>query len=323
MAFDLTDPAGNVQHQLSRLTPELSLTHEAGLAEWAGTIVVPCVDRIVLVDGLSPPVPISDSIAPLYMAHIRAGNHPGGAKAYRNHYLLPLLSPANVPIALIVCRLNRPVRARQLYYPWAQWDGYPVGTAALDVDLRTTPQLRAVHRDGWLLDFTPTGPPFPDEGQILDPLDTPIVFDLETRDFPAGENGQPNHIRRLRLLYASLGEGEVQIGYSYGNVTQSYQNVIDSGRTYAQVNLDYPNYDSLLRGFSSDPLNAEWAESDRLWYLLEARDIPPPGVDPLLWNLPVAERERYIRARVRVTDPITQFKVRRLQFAVRPTTHMR
>lgn len=323
MAFDLTDELGNAQHQLDRLTPELSLLHEAGLAEWAGNIVAPCIDRCFLVDGLSPPVPITDSISSIYMDHIRAGHRPGGAKVFRNHYFLPWLDAARHPHGLALCRLNRPVKARQVYYPWSEWDGYPTGIAAFDVDLRAAPVFRGAHEDGHVVDISPAFPPFlEDETPMVDPDGEPVVFDVETRDFPTG-NGQPNHVRRLRLFYYALGTGQIKAAYSFGAVTQRYQDVTASGRTYAEVEADFPDYESLLRGFAVDPDSIEWSSGARFWIPFDPTALEPPGVDPLLWNFEAAERPRFIRARFRSTDGIAQVKLRIVQFACRPTTHQR
>jgi hypothetical protein len=77
LAFDLTDAFGNPQQQLQLITPELSLWGETGLASWAGNIVAPCNDRVFLIDGLSAPTPLSDSIASVYMKLPRGRLLPG------------------------------------------------------------------------------------------------------------------------------------------------------------------------------------------------------------------------------------------------------
>ena len=165
-------------------------------------IVAPCVDRCFLVDGLSPPVPISDSISSIYMAHVRAGHRPGGAKVFRNHYFLPILNatadpgrPARVPpqpagqgaaALLPVVAVGRLPGRHQ-----------PPSTSTCE------PRriFRAVHQDGWQLDLHRRLPAVRERrARSLDADGEPLVFDVETRDFPTG-NGQPNHVRRLRLFY--------------------------------------------------------------------------------------------------------------------------
>lgn len=323
MSFDLTDDFGNPQQTLSRLLPEISLLHEAGLAEWSGTIIAPCVDRALLLDGVSPPVSLSDSIASLYMEQVRAGNRPGGGKVFRNHYFLPFLSPTKTPTALFVCRLNRPVKERQVYYPWAQWDGYPTKATTFDVDLRTTPVLRGAGADGWRQNLTVAFPPFTGEDPIADADGKPPIFDVCTRDFPPA-NGAPGHVRRLRLRYYTLGIGKIGAAYSLGDKVQRYRDVTQTGMTYAQAKANYPTYDAMLRGAATDPAAAVWnAGGARFWNVLGDQDARSPGVEPLEWQFGLAERPRWIRARFRSTDGIAQIKIRALRFAARPTSQTR
>lgn len=322
MAFDLTDDFGNPQQTLSRLTPEVSLLHEAGLAEYSGAIIAPCIDRCLLIDGVSPPVSISDSIASIYMTFVRSGARPGGGKVFRNHYFLPWISTAQAPVGLLVCRINRPVRERQLYYPWAQWDGYVTGISAFDVDLRSVPVLRAVHKDGYRVDATGAFPPFNDDLPAYDPDNKPVIFDVETRDFPTA-GGAPGHARKLRLRYAVGAKGQIEAGYSFGSAFQRYQDLSATARTYADTKADYPNYVSLLRGLSVDPEDADWSVGKRFWHLLGDQPLVPPGQDPALWTFPQAERPRFIRARFRSTDAISHVTIRRVEFAVRPTPQTR
>jgi hypothetical protein len=71
--LDLTDDAGNPQQVMQKLIPELGLLHESGLTEWSGRIVAPCASRMMLIDTVSAPTSISDSIPPLYLQHVLAG----------------------------------------------------------------------------------------------------------------------------------------------------------------------------------------------------------------------------------------------------------
>jgi hypothetical protein len=154
LALDLTDDLGNPQQVMQKLFPELGLLHEAGLTEWAGRIVAPCTDRMLLIDTISAPTSISDSIPPLYMEHVRAGRLPGGAKVFRNHLFLPWLSPDGAPVSTLVCRLNRPVKGRQTYYPFSILSGHAAGMIAGDIAAVTTmPTLLVAHGDGSVVDF--------------------------------------------------------------------------------------------------------------------------------------------------------------------------
>lgn len=319
MALDLTDAQGNPQQSLSRLTPELSLLHEAGLCEWAGAIIAPCADRIFLVDGLSAPIPISDSIAPDYMRLIRAGVRPGGAKVYRNHLFLPMLLGL-VPQVVLVCRLNRPVRGRQTYYPFSTLAGHAAGMIAGDASMfGTMPRLLVAHTSGRLVGFSNFFNP--GASYATDADGTAALFDLETRDFPTG-NGQPNHVRRLRLAYTLEGQGSLQAGYSIGQTFQTYKTVKDTGSTYDEVKAEYVNYDQLAHaGVASGWTNP--GDPSRVWNVLETVAAPSPGVDPVAWNLNRVARVRWIRARFRCADPVSKLTVHRVEFGVRPSAHQR
>lgn len=326
LAFDLTDDAGNPQQNLQRLTPEISLAEESGIVDWAGSLIVPCTDRVFLVDGLAPPVPISDSIQANYQGQFTNGARPGGAAVYRNHLFLPFMLGAGAsyaPWSLLVCRLNRPVRSRQTYYAWSTWSRAGANLTCLATDSRDAPILRGGQMFGapYVIDMTHCFPPF-SETQIpptnSDWDGNSIDFDITIRDLPTG-NGQPNHVRRMRIGYEAVGTGLVKGAYTYGTEPLRYQGLLDTG-TYAQVNAAFSSYSVLLRGYNVAA--GEWALDNRNWHDLGAQSVLA-GVEPIEWDFPVAERTRYIAGRIRVTDPLVAFKLRKLQFAIRPATHQR
>jgi hypothetical protein len=221
MAFDLTDAAGNVQQSLSLLVPGLSLVHEAGLAPYQNRVVAPCIDRIYLVDAVNPPTPISDSIAVDWRGYVAQGMLPGGAKVFDSTLFMPVrLPPLVVPegwtpgaiVTLLVCRLSRPVQGRLTYFPWSQFGGHPATLRSFDVSLTgATPRLLGGGQDGAVTDVTGVLTPSPDNTLDADGI-APDFF-LETRDFPTGQ-GQPNHLRRIRLRYTALGAGQITAAYS-------------------------------------------------------------------------------------------------------------
>lgn len=208
MAYNLTDDAGNIQQTLSQIVPELSLVHEAGLAVWNGRVVAPCIDRVYLVDLTGPPIPISDSITPLYVDYINQGYRPGLAKVWRNTLLLPMRYFGGAQNATLACRLNRPIQGRYVYYPWSVIDGQAGLQRAFDVCLteEDNPKLLGAGLDGWISDLTPIFDP--DDEENADADGTVYRFDIETRDFPTGQ-GQPNHVKRVRLRYTNVGQPAV------------------------------------------------------------------------------------------------------------------
>jgi hypothetical protein len=323
LAFDLTDAQGNPQQTLQLITPELSLWDESGLCEWEGRLVAPCTDRVYLIDGISAPQPISDSIAPFYMRWVRGGYRPGGAKVFRNHLFLPILDRATLtPQTLLVCRLNRPARARYLYFPWSTFTGHPAGMVSGDVSLLSaTPKFLLAHSDGQIAEFTDVFNP--SEQVALDTDDAPFEFDVETRDFPTG-NGQPNHIREVRLRYTLDGHATVTAGYSYGSKAQLYKDLIASGQTYAQVDAAYPNYEALLHGpgwTSGLPTGPD--EPERFWTVLGDLSLSEPGLDPARWRLVGARRVRFARLRFRTEDAPNSLIIHHVDMGVRPAAHQR
>lgn len=213
MAYDLTDADGNVQQTLSLVVPELSLLHEAGLCSYQGRIVAPCIDRVYLIDPINPPVPISDSISPLYAYFVDFGCVPGQARVFRGTLLMPMIDSTGVIVDMLACRLTRPVRGRLTYYPWTEFEGHARDIRAFDVSLTgPTPRLLGAAEDGTVTDvspiFTPSAANKLDVGGLV-----PVV-EIETRDFPTG-SGQPNHLRRVGLRYTvDDSDGDIEMSYS-------------------------------------------------------------------------------------------------------------
>lgn len=209
MAYDLTDAAGNLQQPLSLIVPGLSLLGEGGLCPWRGRVVAACIDKVYLVDPFNPPVPISDSIAEIYADCVSLIQRPGGAKVFRDTLLLPIIDRFNgPPVTLLTCRLDRPVRAGHLYYPWTELAGHAARHYMLD--LYYGPQGALViggGHDGWINDLTGA---FAHDFAGADADGTVAEFVLETRDFPTGQ-GQPNHLKRIGVTYTAQANADVQI----------------------------------------------------------------------------------------------------------------
>jgi hypothetical protein len=292
LAFDLTDAQGNVQQQLQLITPEIALWHEAGICQWEGRIVAPCTDRVYLIDGVSPPQPVSDSIASLYTSFVRQGVRPGGAQVFNQHLFLPIIDNSLNSAQFLICRLSRPQRARYLYFPWSIVIGHPALVTMLAVSGRNDPigsglgdpALFAVGSDGRAVDMT---------GLLLPALAGPIdadfstyEFEIETRDFPTGQ-GQPNHIRQIRMRYT-----------------------LDSPE-------DTTNIDASL---SFQP---ETTATPRAWTALGPQTLAEPGVDPAKWPLLGAKRARYARMRFHTANGPQQLIVHHVDMAIRPAAHQR
>lgn len=305
LALDLTDDYGNPQQVLSKIVPELTLLGQAAITEWAGQIIAPCVDRCYLFDGgVSQPVAISDSVASLYR-DFAAGAVPGGAKVFNNHYFLPWLEtgdPADGTRTVMVFRLDRPVRGRRVYYPVTLLDGHASGMVMGDYSsmFRSGPTLLVAHVDGGIYDY----------GLLLSPQHfsqfdgdgTEPIFDLETRDYVTG-NGQPNHIRELRLRYTLPDPGDGQ-----------------AASFIAALSVDW-----MITGdeVSDLPPGYWYDEPQRIWHALPGPPAVSQGLDPVKWPLPAAMRARWVRARFRSDHAPEGLIVHRIDIGVRPATHTR
>lgn len=88
MNLDITDLDGNPQHPIEEYSRELIAVTNKGVATWQNTLIVPCRDEIYLIDGISPPVPITAGIP--WAKHVSDGAVIGWAAVHRGYYLIPI-----------------------------------------------------------------------------------------------------------------------------------------------------------------------------------------------------------------------------------------
>lgn len=221
-SFDLTDAAGNVQQAMQSTSQDVVLWGPAGVAQYRGALVVPAVDGVYLVDGVSQPLSVSDSITPLLVEHVRAGRKPGGATVFKGHYFLPVLDSSNLVVDLLVCRLDRPVKTRgRTFFPWSWFTGHAGDVAALTARVSATdvrrPQLLGAGRsDGRVAKLTRV---FDVEGRPSDADGVAHRWLVESRDFATGQ-GNVNTVRRARLRY-ELVEGSAGAVSDIGNLIEN------------------------------------------------------------------------------------------------------
>lgn len=122
LAFDITDDLGNANYREQVLSRDLVLFGQAGIAEWEQALVVPCINGVYLLDGVSRPVRLSRSIDPLYRGYTEGSYLPGGAATFQNHYLLPILRGDGTVADCLVCRLNALTDDGQgnTIFPWVR-----------------------------------------------------------------------------------------------------------------------------------------------------------------------------------------------------------
>jgi hypothetical protein len=149
LAYDIVDADGNPQHRLQRLSDSLILAGANGIVSQENALIVPCLDGIYRIDGVSAPQRLSTSIDPYYRAYTDAGRTFGQASVYHDHYLLPVLDASLAYVDLLVCRLDR-AQGSSLgtVYPWTRFDGFGANVCAFAVHISSAgaPKLIAASR---------------------------------------------------------------------------------------------------------------------------------------------------------------------------------
>jgi hypothetical protein len=201
MALNLTDAVGNPQQRVERISDELILWGQFGIASWRGSVIAPMIDGVWVVDAVGQPTKISGAIEGLYLAHVRAGNHPGVAAVYNGHYFLPILNSSGTPQDLFVCRLTANSAGRSML--WSQFRGHGGGGGVRGLAVRapvaagTTPLLLAAGEDGKISTmryFDPQAAYKSDADGVAHQLE------IQTRAYQTG-GGVANTVRFVTLYY--------------------------------------------------------------------------------------------------------------------------
>lgn len=302
MTFDLTDAAGNVQQSMQQTSQDVVLWGPAGVASYGGALVVPAVDGVYLVDGISQPVPVASSIRPLIEGYVRSGYGPGGGAVFKGHYFLPVLDAANAVVDLLVCRLDRPVKVRgRAFFPWSWFRGHGGNVAALTSRVGSgaarQPELLAAGRgDGRVVKLT--GVFDPTAARKADADATVHRWLVESRDYPTG-TGNLNMVRRLRVRYelvdAATDNPLLRASYSVGaEVTAA------TTTKWAAFNWG----------------TGVWAGSAAGEFVQIAGVAPEDsGRNPYTWHL--RARTRFVRWRLESTDPAARLVLRSAEVQVR------
>lgn len=177
LAFDLTDALGNVQQQLGRLYPEIVLGGARGVAASGASLVVPAIDNVYLIDGMSEPVRLGRPILRRYRELVASGAAPGGAAVYRNHYFLPMLL-SGLWVDTLVCNLDTG--------GWTRWKDLAGRCRAYVQRADPAPKLLATslgasNDDGRILDCTGCFAPAAANKNEAD--GATHSFEIVTRDF--------------------------------------------------------------------------------------------------------------------------------------------
>lgn len=302
MAYDLTDDFGTPQHRLEHAHPELIVWRKEGIAAWENALIVPMIDGLWLLDGISTPRRLTDSLGPFYTDYVEQGYRLGLATVTRNHYMVPVLGStddedpeADELIDFLVCRLNRPTEFRAgVLFPWTRFNGFGAHLGAVaqryDEDTRE-PEIVGAHREVprlvQLHYFEP------DEG-ATDADGSEYPWEPVTRDFATGKLNT-NLVRRVRARY-ELDQGDIRLAEGDG---RRVEGVTEWGL------FDWGGADWF------DPSEGEWRSV--------AGAAPPAatGRVPYAWR--VNRHRRFMRLRLRSSGSPMRLVLRSLELFIRPS----
>jgi hypothetical protein len=318
MALALTDPAGNVQHRINRLTTEAILWGDPGIVQWGDRLVVPTLRGVVLVDGGGPAANVSGDppygITTLLRSYARSGFKPGGAALYDGHYFLPIVSGDTV-IDTLVCRLDRPAgrwrgRAYLTSYPWSRLSGH--GAKVLAYIARNQQTARPDMFGGSsasarLLQLRYTEP---SSATKLEADGSRILYTLETRDYRVQGDEGKGTVRRCRLRYelTDAATDDPHIG-GYASMGAAPT----GGAVYDTALYDAATYtDGSLTAYKA--MQGSAPEDDgRAPFTFHPGDAPGSGF------MPGGMRGRFVRFRFQSSDPAAKLVLREWTFWTRPS----
>lgn len=316
--YDLTDAAGNVQHQLDLLSEQLILWDPAGLANWEQMVIAPCVNGVYLIDGVSSPVMLSSTIDPALNFYTDGGYGLGQTVAYENHFFMPVLEEStNIVQETFVCRLDTAYldRRRTTKFPWTRFSGTggTMNAFAVRVSGTTnTPFLWGAGADARIHDCTTF---FHPANAVKNDADgTTFSFRLITRDYETGDMTE-NVVRKMRLRYELIDNGGDDPTITAGWASEGYRDLVLG-------EWDHPAglWDTGFGPSGTEP----WASAALgLGDFTEFADTAPEdnGQNPYVWQ--VNKRLRYVRFVVKTDDPCTSLTIRSLESFIRPARTVR
>lgn len=313
LAASIVDANGNSQHRINKISSDIVAWGPSGIAGYRNALVVPALDDVYLMDGVSQPVPLSHSVDPIYQNYVLEGFVPGEAWVYRDHYFLPILDSGGDPIDLFVCRLDRPFSSRnRTFYPWGRINGAGAMVAGAAVVPSSTageaPKVLAAANDGNLVDLATYFTPGMKYQKDHD--GSTFTKTLITRDFPAGDLSI-GRFRRFRLIY------ELQVDPSGPGADVTLE--VGTGiRKEGEAEWDLVNWDEFLWAASEEEIQfeevpgaAEPNAGARSVFIQNAYD----------WWL--ATRARYARFKLETTAPVAKLTIRTIEIFVAETGGVR
>lgn len=307
LPFDIVDAAGTPNHRLQVLDRNKILWGSAGMASFEQSVVVPCVDGIFLIDGVSAPQRISKPIESEYRTYAQGNYRPGRAVVFRSHYFLPILDASGVWVKTYVCRLDRPVRVRgEVTFPWSRLTGAGGKIKAYAVRSGSDTRQQSLYgasanTPSRIIDcssyFTPNA------GNKLDADGSIFNYVVATRDYETG-GGTINAVRKVRLRYELTDAGS------------------DNPTIQADVNVG--TRQSGLATWGQAVWGAfTWNNAEDAAWLALVGDAPEDTGRSLPKKWRVGKKARYVRYRFRSDDPAASCVIRAVETFIRPAGSLR
>lgn len=326
MAYNLTDPDGNVQQSLDRYSTDFVLWGDAGIAGWEGAIVAPGRDAVWIMSlgvASEAPVafaPISGPIESLYRGYVAAGYRPGQAAVHRGHYILPILSGLNV-IDTLVCRLDARASNGRPIFPWTRLSGYGAKCRAL-ASIPTTAKLLGAAEDERILTLRYFDSAV---GNAVDADASVYPWEVTLRDYQTGPLNV-NTVLWLRITYELSGgdtggafEGTEWGGFDWGDADWGgvFVPTPESGVASLQAYMRQASSTTEWGGF--DWGGADWGTptGDFMQLTQPAPDAPPQTDLARTYRWRCGKKVRYARFKLRCEDGPERLALKAVEVFVR------
>lgn len=267
----VSQTSGAPQQQMDKLSGDLVLFGDAGISYWEQLVIAPCLSGVFLLDGVGPPIKLSQNIEPLYVSYTDGPYAPGNAAVYKGHYFLPIVSSTATVQETLVCRLDRSAldRRRKSSFPWTRFDGHGGELRGYSVEVNSSGEPRLLGADPRGRIVNASAFLKPDDDLVTDADGTTPTWEVVTRDYTV--DGMTRTLfRYLKLLY-ELSNGEIAADYGDGTRivgTPEWGEVTWGAFTWADA--DEAEFHVLTRGGYPDTATADAGRTPHRWRVGQA-----------------------------------------------------
>jgi hypothetical protein len=204
LSLDPVDALGNQQQSVVRVTSDVVLWGDRGIAGWQGGVIVPATDdvRLMTADGQSVSVtgdPGNSRVRDLYRSYVAAGYQPGGSAVFSGHYFLSIVDSNDVVKDALVCRLDRGSA-------WTRFSGHAMSPAysVLSRTASSPPKLLGLAGQR-VTDLTGVLTPVAANAQDADGSNVAVT--IISNDYVTQDDVLAATVASARLKYEMAGDG--------------------------------------------------------------------------------------------------------------------